>query len=88
MLQKNNDNKTLIKIPLINKWYVVLTLIFILMRVTNIIEWSPLWILSPLWLPWVIVVLLICIPYILLGIIWIIGDLMKYINKLKRKWKK
>lgn len=88
MLQKNNDNKTLIKIPLINKWYVVLTLIFILMRVTNITEWSPLWILSPLWLPWVIVVLLICIPYILLGIIWIIEDLMKYINKLKRKWKK
>ena len=75
-----------ISIPLINHWYVILTLIFILMRVTNIINWSPLWILSPLWLPWIIVILLISIPYILLGIIWCIEAIIKYIQNIK--WKR
>ena len=80
--------KNLLTIPLINKWYFWLTLIFILMRYLNIIQWSPLWILSPLWLPWVSCLLLICIPYLLLVVIWIIEAIFKYINKLKRKWKK
>ena len=84
----NNQNNKIFSIPLISKWHVIVTLIFILMRVFDIIHWSPLWILSPLWLPWIIVILLISIPYILLGIIWIIEDLIKYIKKLKRKWKK
>ena len=91
MLQNNNQEtktKQLFSIPLINKWYFILTLIFILMRITNIIDWSPLWLLSPLWLPWCIVILLISIPYILLGIIWIIEEFIKYIKNLKRKWKK
>ena len=93
MLQKDNqENKTkkLIIIPLISHWYFILTLIFILMRTTNIIDWSPLWILSPLWLPWILVIFLISIPYILLGIIWIIEDSIKYIKKIsnKLKWKK
>ena len=89
MLQKDNniqENKKLFSIPLISHWYVILTLIFVLMRITNIINWSPLWILSPLWLPWIIVILLISIPYLLLGLIWSIEALIKYINKLK--WKK
>ena len=89
MLQKDNyntENKKLISIPLINHWYVILTLIFILMRVTNIIDWSPLWILGPLWLPWIIAILLISIPYILLGIIWCIETLIKYIQNIK--WKR
>ena len=84
MLQNDNniqENKKLFSIPLISHWYIILTLIFILMIINNIIDWSPLWILSPLWLPWFIVILLISIPYLLLGIIWSIK------NKIK-KWKK
>lgn len=88
MLQKDNNSKNLISIPLINKWYVIVTLLFILMRINNIIDWSPLWILSPLWLPWFIAILLISIPYILLGIIWITEDLIKYIKNKIKKWKK
>lgn len=91
MLQKDNniqENKKLFDIPLISHWYIILTLIFILMRINNIIDWSPLWILSPLWLPWFIVIFLISIPYILLGIIWITEDLIKYIKNKIKKWKK
>ena len=73
-------NKTLFKIPLINIWYVIVTLIFILMRVTNIIDWSPLWILAPLWIPWILVLLVVIIPYLLLGIVWIIDWIIKIVK--------
>ena len=33
----------------------ILCLIFITLKLTGYITWSWLWILSPLWLPWVIV---------------------------------
>ncbi len=76
-------NKTLFKIPLINIWYVIITLIFILMRVTNIIDWSPLWILAPLWIPWILVLSVIVIPYSLLGIVWIIDWIIKIFKHRK-----
>ena len=72
----NNDSKTLFKIPIINKWYIIITLIFILMRYLNIIDWSPLWILSPLWLPIIIALFIIFVIYLLKLIIWIF-DLFK-----------
>lgn len=71
-----NENNTLFKIPIINKWYVIITLIFILMRYLNIIDWSPLWILSPLWLPITIALSIIFIIYLFKLIIWIF-DLFK-----------
>lgn len=76
-------NKTLFKIPLINIWYVIVTLIFILMRVTNIIDWSPLWILAPLWIPWILVLSVIIIPYLLLGIVWVIDWIIKIVKRRK-----
>ena len=87
-----NKEKKLFTIPLVNKWYVVLTLIFILMRITHIIDWSPLWILSPLWLPFVLCIIILGCPYIILGIGWVILTiwefLEKYYRKLKIKWKR
>lgn len=85
----NEDNnypkktKTLFKIPLINIWYVIITLIFILMRITNIIDWSPLWILAPLWIPWILVLSVIIIPYSLLGIVCIIDWIIKIFKHRK-----
>lgn len=74
--------KTLFKISLVNKWYFILSLLFILMRYLNIINWGPLWLLSPLWLPWAISLTIITIPYILLGIVWIIGTIYDKIKKI------
>jgi len=55
-----------IKIPLMNSWYIILTLVFIFAKNSGIINWSPLWILSPLWIPlaialiiWIVICLLI-----------------------------
>ena len=37
----------------------LLTLLFITLKLTGCIEWSWLWVLSPLWIPFVIVLLVI-----------------------------
>ena len=79
----SDNTRKIFSLPLINKWYVILTLIFILMRVTHIISWSPLWILSPLWIPWVIAGLTIVIPYVLLFIITIIDFIYQKIHYKK-----
>ena len=79
------NNKTLIRIPLVNIWYFALTLIFILLRISNIVDWSAVWLLSPLWIPWAIAGCFMCIPTILLGIIYIIELFIKLFKKLKHK---
>lgn len=66
------DNKTLFKIPLFNIWYVVITLILILMQYLKMIDIHPIWILSPLWLPTAISFSFILILFILKGIIFLI----------------
>ena len=84
-----NKNKTLIKIPLVSIWYVILTLIFILMRVTNIIDWSPLWILSPLWIPLGLTIGIFSLIYIIFGIIYVLAGgyicILEFIKKLRKK---
>lgn len=44
----------------------VLTIVFIVLKLIGIIEWSWLWVLSPLWISWIvgIVLLVILIPII------------------------
>ena len=67
------ENKSIFKFPLINIWTVIITLIFIIMRISNIIDWSALWILSPLWIPSAIALSIIFILYFLKLIIFIIS---------------
>lgn len=86
------NNKPIIKIPLVNVWYFVLTLIFITMRFANVIDWSPIWLLSPLWIPFALCFILILLYYILLGLVYFICWVVKYSYKLyyiiKSKFKK
>lgn len=75
------ENKPLFKISLFNWWYVVITLIFILMKYLDMIDWGPLWILSPLWIPSFIGIVLMFIVYllkILISITIFIYDRFKY----------
>ena len=66
------ENNTF-KIPLFSWYYVGITLIFILMKYLEIIDWSPLWLLSPLWVPVAIAFSIIFILYFLRLIVFIIG---------------
>ncbi len=81
-----NKTKNLITIPLINIWYVIVTLIFILMRLTNIVDWSPLWLLSPLWIPWALSLCLLVLPYLLMIIGWCIFKTYDLLTMLYNKY--
>lgn len=67
------ENKNLFTIPLFSWYYVAITLIFILMRYLQIIDWSSLWLISPLWIPSVITFGIIFILYFLKLIVFIIS---------------
>lgn len=53
------------RIPLFSWYYVAITLIFILMKFLKMIDWTPLWILSPLWIPTFIAFTIIFVLYLL-----------------------
>lgn len=67
------ENKKLFTIPLFSWYYIGITLVFILMRYLEIIDWSPLWVISPLWVPSAIAFSIIFILYLLKLIIFLIG---------------
>ena len=37
----------------------VLTVIFIVLKLVGVITWSWIWVLSPLWISWIIVILIV-----------------------------
>lgn len=37
----------------------LLTFVFIILKLTNVIAWSWLWVLSPIWIPYAIVLVLL-----------------------------
>lgn len=43
----------------------LLTIVFIVLKLTKVISWSWLWVLSPLWISFVIGILLIIIYFII-----------------------
>jgi hypothetical protein len=45
----------------------VLLLIFLVLKLTSLITWSWLWVLSPIWIPLVLIAFLFLIGGILLG---------------------
>ena len=45
-----------------------LTIAFIVLRLCNVIDWSVLWVLSPIWIPVAFVILI----FIIVSIIWFI----------------
>lgn len=46
----------------------LLTILFIALKLTGVIFWSWWWVLSPLWIPWVIVVPILLIAFIFVSI--------------------
>ena len=50
-----------------------LTILFVILKLTNIIEWSWWWILSPLWIPYSILFLVMLLIIFTLGSMYVIG---------------
>ena len=64
----DNDKKT--NIALTIPWTTVLTIVFVILKLTKVIAWSWWWVLSPLWISMAFVV----IVFIILFTIAIISD--------------
>lgn len=43
----------------------LLTLIFITLKLTNVIDWSWLWVLAPIWIAWSLVLVLLIVYCVL-----------------------
>ena len=67
-----NNQKTVFSIHLINKWYIIISLVLILMQYLNIINVHPIWLLFPIWIPFLFVFILFITIYILKGIVYLI----------------
>ena len=53
----------------------LLTIVFIVLKLTNYITWSWIWVLSPIWAPLLFVIILL----IIIGIIWFFYECLKAI---------
>lgn len=43
----------------------ILTTIFVVLKALNIIHWSWVWVLSPLWIGWIVAILIVIIALII-----------------------
>ena len=69
-----------------NLWYVILTLVFILAKNSGIIDWGPLWILSPLWIPSAIALIIWIVICLLKLIVFIYENYNRYKNRRSKGW--
>ena len=47
---------------------ILLTIVFIVLKLTNVIDWSWLWVLAPFWIPWAIVLGVLAV----IGVGWVV----------------
>ena len=61
-MRNNNDNTTNIETVSVGTSFVgLLTIIFIVLKLTKVITWSWWWVLSPIWITWVLVIVMLFI---------------------------
>ena len=63
-----NNNKVVTRSPIC----MILFIVFLVLKLTNVINWSWWWITAPLWIPVSIVLVVLFIAIVILGIIAII----------------
>ena len=61
-MRNNNDNTTNIETVSVGTSFVgLLTIIFIVLKLTKVITWSWRWVLSPIWITWGLVIVMLFI---------------------------
>jgi len=45
-----------------------LTIVFIILKLTDVIGWSWWWVLSPLWIPWLVFFLILIVGLLVYGL--------------------
>lgn len=55
----------------------ILTIVFIVLKVTNVINWSWIWVFSPIWIELIIMALMFVIIFLILSIKRVIKNAKK-----------
>lgn len=63
------DNKETVNVNIGGLFTTLLTIAFIVLKLCHIIEWSWLWVLSPLWIPLAIIIAIAVFIAVFTGII-------------------
>lgn len=58
----------------------LLTIAFIVLKLTKVIDWAWIWVLSPLWIGFILVILIFC------GLFFIVTKKPKRTPMIKSKW--
>lgn len=59
----------------------LLALLFIALKLCNVIDWSWLWVLSPLWIPVVLLIAIFAAAFIIMQLILLIGIMISLFKK-------
>lgn len=78
-LKDNNNSNKNVTVSLGGGFTGLLTIVFIVLKLIGQIQWSWIWVLSPLWLPWGIIIAIILLM-LLIGLIW------NLISWVKDRW--
>lgn len=68
MASSSNDGRSNVSVKGLG-FASVLTIVFIVLKLCHVIDWSWLWVLSPLWISAIITVLIVVIFFLFIG--WI-----------------
>jgi predicted membrane protein len=60
-----------------------LLLIFITLKLCNVIQWSWLWVLSPFWIPFALIAIVLAAFVIFLGVMAVL-DILVHMKKKKK----
>lgn len=66
-------------------FYHALTVAFIVLKLCGVIDWSWLWVLSPLWIPIAIVAVILAVLSGAGAVGWIIIAIQEWLKKRRRK---
>lgn len=66
-------------------WGIILFLIFMVLKLTDHIDWSWWWITAPLWIPLLFILAIFLIPLILMGIALLGAFLWDLISDMRNK---
>lgn len=75
-----NKNKIKFNINL-NGFFINLFMIFLVLKLTNLINWSWIWVAAPLWIPISIIAVIFIVVFICAGIL----ELIRVIKEKRKK---
>jgi hypothetical protein len=63
----------------------ILTIIFVVAKLWDRIDWSWIWVFSPLWLPTAVVLAILAAVATVLGVVWSVSTVTGSVSRMRRR---